>query len=65
MVKKVKVGRLYMKCLKCGGRAYITDWEPLLGQDPTMRQFRCRGCHRLVYKLLDQEELYNVRIQKR
>lgn len=50
------------KCLECRGTGDPTGWLPRPGQDPMMRQFRCRDCrHDFYYVLPTGEALMNVR----
>jgi len=30
-----------------------TDWKPLPGHDPNLRQFKCAACGELSYRVLD------------
>lgn len=37
--------------------AHVTNWQPPVGLDPGMREFKCSHCGSLVYKVLSEKEL--------
>ncbi|MBA7648705.1 hypothetical protein ES703_56493 [subsurface metagenome] len=41
-----------IKCHRCLDRALITPWRPPRGIDPGMRQYKCRSCKLVVYKVI-------------
>lgn len=47
-------------------RAAKTDWRPSPGEEPSLRQFRCKFCKGITYHLLTEaekeEEKYGKRI---
>jgi len=53
-------GRMYrrprfkpgIKCPRCLARAPITSWRPSPGIDPGMREYRCRRCGLVTYKVI-------------
>ena len=40
-----------IKCPRCLDRAPITPWRPPPGIDPGMRQYKCRRCDLVTYKV--------------
>lgn len=50
------------KCPECRGTCDPTGWIPSPGQDPMMRQFRCRSHrHTFFYVLPTGEALMNIK----
>ncbi len=41
-----------IKCPRCWIRALITSYRPPRGIDPGMRQYRCRRCGLVIYKVI-------------
>jgi len=40
-----------IKCPRCYERALITPWRPPRGIDPGMREYWCRRCKLVTYKV--------------
>ena len=55
----------FKQCPRCGGTGELTDWKPLPYYDPLMRQYRCRSCKMVFFGLLTEEQLKDVKLQKR
>lgn len=53
------------RCPDCDGTGDITELGPLPGQDPMMRKYECRSCHKFFYRILTEEQIEDVNIQKR
>lgn len=49
-------GRRYLICDKCHGRSHITKWEPGVGLDPEIRQFKCKVCDNKWYQRIPLDE---------
>ena len=66
----MKTDRLYRKCPFCcgmgmiGKRAYAfareTDWMPVVGLDPELREFKCSECGKVFYMVVMEAELAMV-----
>lgn len=65
-------GQRAIRCIYCQGgfdtkadkvvenRAEITVWKPSEGMDPLLRQFKCKNCGKMTYKLVSTQPLAPV-----
>ena len=53
---KAEANFLSMRCLSCGGRAYLTEkWRPPKGIDPDLREFKCKcGVHSYCRQMISE-----------
>lgn len=48
---------IFATCCRCHGEKVPQDWRPGPGYDPRMRQFKCRRCRRVEYRVITNEDL--------